>query len=96
MVFPLTQCSKYGQFTSVCQTALLQGVDDFWLAAAQEGIGGFFKRDGEGDARLIGGTQLLRVGDALLYCLITGFAGCGEAQVGGGVFVGAVDQGTVG
>ena len=101
LVPPCAQRSEYAQFTDpkfagVGQAALLQRAYDFRMGAAQEGIGGFFQSDGGGHGRLVGGAQFLGGGDAVLHVRVAGFAGQREAQVGGGVFVRAIDAGVAG
>src|SRR3989338_11657075 len=56
VVPPLAQGSKYAEFTSVRQAALLQGADEFRLGAAQEGISGFFQCYTGGQGGQVGGT----------------------------------------
>src|SRR5674476_745756 len=101
MVLPLAHGSEYAQFTDttlagVGQAALLQGADDFRLGAAQEGVGGFFQRDGGGQCDLVRRAQLLGGGDALFHGGVIRFAGQRKTQVGGGVFVGAIYAGCIG
>jgi len=73
-----------------------QVADDLRLGAAQEGVGGFFQRDGGGQRDPVCLAQPLGCSDALLQSGIAGFAGQREAQVGGGVFVRAIYAGVVG
>jgi len=101
MIFPLAHGSEYAQFTDttltgVGQAALLQGTDDFRLGAAQKRVGGFFQRDGGRQGDLVCRAQLLGGGDALLHGGVIRFACQRKAQVGGGIFVGAVYAGRVG
>jgi hypothetical protein len=96
VVLPLAHRSEHSEFAGVAQAALLQGADDFGLRAAQEGVGGFFQCDGGGQGDLVCCAQLPGGGDALLQHGIIRFAGQREAQVGCGVFVGAIHAGVVG
>ena len=91
MVFPFAQGSKYAEFTRVDPAALLQCVDDFSLGAAQEGVGGFFQCDGGGQGGQVCCSQLLSSRGALLQGVVVWFAGQREAQISGGVFMGAID-----
>ncbi len=96
MVLPFAKGSEYTQFAGVGQAALLQGADDLRLGAAQEGVGGFFQRDGGGQGDLVCCAQLLGGSYALFHGGVARLAGQREAQVGGGVFVRAIDTGGVG
>src|SRR5450759_683159 len=96
MVLPLAHRSEHTEFAGVIQAALLQCMDDFCLGAAQEGVGGFFQRDGGGQRDLVCCTQLLGGDDALFNGGVIRLAGQREAQVGSGVFVGAIYSGGVG
>jgi len=96
MVLPFAHGSKDTELGGVGQPPLLQSADDLRLGAAQEGVGGFFQRNGGGQGDLVFRTHLPRVCDALLQGGIAGFAGQREAQVGGSVFVCAIYAGTIG
>ena len=101
MIFPLAHGSEYAQFTDttfagVGQAALLQVVDNFRLGAAQKRVGGLFQRDCGGQGGLVCRAQLLGGCDALFYGGVIRFAGQREAQVGGGILVGAVYADRVG
>ena len=96
MVLPLPHRSEYIEFGGAFKSALLQGADDFRLGAAQEGIGGLFHCDRRWQGDPVGGTQFLGDGDALLHGGIIRFTGQRKAQIGGGIFVGAIDTGGVG
>ena len=78
------------------QTPLQECVNYSGFAAAQEGVGRLFQRDSGGDAGQVGCPQLFGGGDTLLHGGVVGFAGYGKAQIGCGVFVGAVHLRSVG
>jgi SAM-dependent methyltransferase len=96
MVLPRAHRGEYGQFAGIGQALPLQGADDLRLGAAQEGVGGLFQRDRGGQGDLVGRAQLLRGGGTLLHGGVIRLAGQREAQVCGGVFVGAIHAGGAG
>ena len=95
MVLPRTHGSECAEFAGVCQAAMLQRADDFRLSAAQKGVGRFFQRDRGGQGDLVCRTQLPGGCDALFQGGVIRFAGQSEAQVGGGIFVGAIHPGGI-
>ena len=90
MVLPRAHRSEHTEFGRVGQAALLQGMDDLRLGAAQERVGGLLHRNGGGQGDLIRGTQLLRCGGTLYNCGVARFAGQRKTQVRGSVFVRAI------